>query len=173
MLVLGVVVVVGGAITAVVLVRRSSSDGPIGVGDHSGPRTLDHFVGLRPVGASHPAPCKGDDLPGKDTTGQALCFRLDSGMSLSAVQDLRVEPSPYGGGVLIQISLRPADAKRFADLTKKISAASPPGNQLAIVVRDEVVSAPVVQDPIAGGELEISGGFDADQATNLANKILT
>ncbi|BCJ30121.1 SecDF P1 head subdomain-containing protein [Actinocatenispora sera] len=171
-LVLGVVVVVGGTITAVVLARRSSGDGPIGVGDHSGARTLDHFVGLRPVRASHPAPCKGDDLPGKDTSGKTLCYRLGSGMSLSAVRDLTLAPNSYGGGVLIQISLRSADTTRFADLTRRIATASPPGNQLAIVVRDEVVAAPVVAEPITGGELQIAGGFDADQATRLADRIL-
>jgi hypothetical protein len=173
-LVLGVVVVVGGAILAVVLVQRSSDDGSIGVGDHSGARTLYHFVGLRPVTSSHPAPCRGDDLAGTDTSGRKLCYQLGTGMSLSAVRDLSLQPDTYGGGgVLIQISLRSDDGKRFADLTKKIATASPPGNQLAIVVRDKVVSAPIVNEQITGGEVQIAGKFDTDQATRLANQILT
>ena len=42
------------------------------------------------------------------------------------------------------------------------------GRQMAIVIDGEVISAPILQEPILGGNLMISGGFTADEAQQLA-----
>ncbi len=42
------------------------------------------------------------------------------------------------------------------------------GKRLAIVLDGEVISAPVIREPITGGSGNISGGFDFQEATDLA-----
>jgi preprotein translocase subunit SecD len=44
--------------------------------------------------------------------------------------------------------------------------------QLALVVDDVVVSAPTIQSPITGGDVQISGPFSQQDATLLANRIM-
>jgi len=45
---------------------------------------------------------------------------------------------------------------------------APPANQLAIVVNASVVSAPVVQERIESGQVQISSGFSRREAGDLA-----
>lgn len=42
------------------------------------------------------------------------------------------------------------------------------GQQIAIVIDGEVVSAPIVNEPILGGSVQISGGFGEGEAQELA-----
>ena len=53
-------------------------------------------------------------------------------------------------------------------LTKKPSAVDP---QLAVVVDDVVISAPAVQGPVPGGEIDISAKFTQASAQRLAAAI--
>jgi protein-export membrane protein SecD len=54
-------------------------------------------------------------------------------------------------------------ARRFATVTQENV-----GYPLAIVLDDEVISAPVIREPILGGSGQISGNFTAETANNLA-----
>jgi len=63
----------------------------------------------------------------------------------------------------VGFSLTTDGSRRFADLTSEHV-----GRQLAIVLDDEVQSAPVIEGPIMGGEGIIRGGFSFDEATDLA-----
>ncbi len=54
-------------------------------------------------------------------------------------------------------------AQRFGDATTRGV-----GRQLAIVLDNEVISAPVVQTPITGGSGQISGQFTVEQVNNLS-----
>ncbi|MDO4962318.1 MAG: protein translocase subunit SecF, partial [Eubacteriales bacterium] len=45
------------------------------------------------------------------------------------------------------------------------------GKQIAIIYDNEVVSAPVVNEPITGGQCSITGGFTQEEAFNLAQTI--
>jgi protein-export membrane protein SecD len=53
--------------------------------------------------------------------------------------------------------------KRFADVTQ-----ANVGRPFAIVLDNEVISAPVIRQPILGGSGQISGGFTVQQANDLA-----
>ncbi|MFD3405651.1 hypothetical protein ACFWUU_33505 [Kribbella sp. NPDC058693] len=75
------------------------------------------------------------------------------------------------GGWYVGLTLDPEGTKLFAQLTSSLSKANPPANQLAIVVRGQVVTAPSVQSAIAGGKIEISGGYTRDSAEQLAGEI--
>ena len=54
-------------------------------------------------------------------------------------------------------------AKRFADVTQ-----ANVGRPFAIVLDNEVISAPVIREPILGGRGQISGGFTVRDANDLA-----
>jgi preprotein translocase subunit SecD len=52
-----------------------------------------------------------------------------------------------------------------------LAANTAPQNQLAIVVRGRVVTAPVVTSPITGGKVEINADFTKQDAEKLAADI--
>ncbi|HMK79926.1 MAG TPA: protein translocase subunit SecD [Xanthobacteraceae bacterium] len=54
-------------------------------------------------------------------------------------------------------------ARRFAQVTSENV-----GRPFAIVLDNEVISAPVIREPITGGSGQISGSFTVEQATDLA-----
>lgn len=58
--------------------------------------------------------------------------------------------------------------KAFGDATNRAYVASPPQNQIAIVVDRVIVSNPVVQEPITGGTGVITGNFTEQEAKDLA-----
>ena len=45
------------------------------------------------------------------------------------------------------------------------------GSELAIVLEDQVLSAPVIDSSMADGHVVITGDFDQAQATKLAQRI--
>ena len=63
----------------------------------------------------------------------------------------------------VGFSLTADGARRFADLTSGNI-----GRQVAIVLDDEVQSAPVIESAITGGEGIIRGGFSTEEANDLA-----
>lgn len=69
---------------------------------------------------------------------------------------------------VVQVTLTDEAASVFEDVTKRVSGAGPPLNQLAIVLNSAVVSAPAVQEPIKGGVLQITGSFTQAEAEALA-----
>src|SRR4051794_25228393 len=75
------------------------------------------------------------------------------------------------GGWYVGLTLDSKGATLFEQLTAALAKQTPPANQLAIVVRGQVVAAPSVQSAIAGGKIEISGGYTRDSAEELATNI--
>ncbi len=61
--------------------------------------------------------------------------------------------------------------KKFADITGKLAQNQSPQNQFAIVLDNEVVSDPYVNQAITGGNAEISGSFTQEEAQGLANML--
>lgn len=73
-----------------------------------------------------------------------------------------VDPSaPYG--VTISVKLDKEGQERFAEATRQSI-----GKKILIVVGTRLLSAPVVQSEISGGELQITGGFTYEEAKALA-----
>ncbi|HSN44216.1 MAG TPA: protein translocase subunit SecD [Propionibacteriaceae bacterium] len=70
---------------------------------------------------------------------------------------------------VVTLSFNSSGADAFLAATTKLSQQSSPMNQFAIVLDSEVISAPVPNGPIPGGNAEISGSFDAASAQELAN----
>ncbi|HEV8622073.1 MAG TPA: protein translocase subunit SecD [Actinomycetota bacterium] len=77
----------------------------------------------------------------------------------------------YGGqngvaGWRISFTLTSSGAKTFGDVTTRLN-----GKQLAIVVDNMVISAPTIQEPITGGNGEITGRFTKAEAQDLATQL--
>ena len=67
------------------------------------------------------------------------------------------------GKPAVSISFTQAGADKFEKITGENV-----GKKVAIVLDNELVSAPVVQEKIAGGQAQITGNFSLDEAKNLS-----
>lgn len=67
------------------------------------------------------------------------------------------------GQAVVSFRLNSAGAKRFCDVSRKNV-----GKPFAIVLDNEVISAPVIREAICGGQGQISGGFTVQTANELA-----
>src|SRR5690606_24684459 len=64
---------------------------------------------------------------------------------------------------IVTCGFHTSGARRFGSATQQNV-----GRPFAIVLDDEVISAPVIREPILGGTGQISGGFTVEQANDLA-----
>ncbi len=83
-------------------------------------------------------------------------------MSGADISSANVQMNRYNQPV-VGVSLNTAGTKRFANITTKYT-----GKRLAIILDNNVISAPVIEEPILGGNASISGRFTMAQANNLA-----
>ena len=67
------------------------------------------------------------------------------------------------GEPIVSFKFNTSGARKFADATLKNV-----GTPFAIILDNEVISAPVIREPITGGSGQISGGFTVQQANDLA-----
>jgi len=76
-------------------------------------------------------------------------------------------PDPQSGSVAVSLKMDSRGAKIWGDMTTK--AASDSKREIAIVLDDEVVSAPRVQNAILTGDSQITGDFSIQEGKDLAN----
>ncbi|SHI36871.1 protein translocase subunit SecD [Streptomyces sp. 3214.6] len=62
-------------------------------------------------------------------------------------------------------------SKKFATITGQLAQNTQPQNEFAIVLDGNVVSSPFVQNAITGGQAQISGSFQQEEAQGLANML--
>lgn len=67
------------------------------------------------------------------------------------------------GQAVVSFRLDSVGAKRFCGVTRKFT-----GQPFAIVLDNRVISAPRINEPICGGQGQISGGFTVEEASDLA-----
>ena len=67
------------------------------------------------------------------------------------------------GGWVVDFGLDSIGTRRFADVSTKHV-----GQPFAIVLDNKVISAPVIREPILGGQGQISGNFTVEEANDLA-----
>ncbi|MBL7808878.1 MAG: protein translocase subunit SecDF [Saprospiraceae bacterium] len=84
----------------------------------------------------------------------------------SVVTLARADPDPTSGEIQVSLQMNNDGAKIWADMTTK--AANAGNREVAILLDDEVVSAPRVINPITGGSTSITGGFTLEEAQDLA-----
>ncbi|MBW1604162.1 protein translocase subunit SecD [Streptomyces sp. JJ66] len=91
------------------------------------------------------------EVPGTDVEGAEAVFDQQRGIWI------------------VTMEFNSAGSDKFADVTGRIAALPQPQNQFAITLDGEVVSAPSVSSRIGGGQAEISGSFNQESASDLAN----
>lgn len=85
----------------------------------------------------------------------------------SVVTSASEQPDPSSGEVTVSLAMNNDGARIWASMTTK--AANNNNREIAIVLDDEVVSAPRVINPITGGNSSITGNFTVEEAKDLAN----
>ncbi|MEP5632649.1 MAG: protein translocase subunit SecD [Tateyamaria sp.] len=112
---------------------------------------------------SSQAPGVGNELvPSLDEPG--LFYVIESAPVVSGEDLVDAQPSfDQNGNPAVSFRFNTAGARRFGDYT-----AENIGSPFAIVLDDEVVSAPVIQSHIPGGSGIITGNFGIEESTNLA-----
>lgn len=102
----------------------------------------------------------------------SLTFRNPSGetvMDGSAVASASVgvdTSKSTTGEYVVQLELNSEGAQTFADITSQYL-----NQQISIYMDETMLSNPTVQSVISDGHAQISGNFDAESATKLANQI--
>ena len=82
------------------------------------------------------------------------------------VKSARAMYDPTNREHIVQLELKDSGKEAFADATERLV-----GDSISIWMDDTCISAPKVNEKISGGTCTISGSFDADSASALANKI--
>lgn len=101
-------------------------------------------------------------LPSLDEPG--TFYVLEEAPVVSGEELVDAEPSfDQNGRPAVSFRFNPSGARKFGDYT-----ANNIGNPFAIVLDEEVISAPVIQSHIAGGSGIITGNFSVEESTNLA-----
>jgi hypothetical protein len=91
------------------------------------------------------------------------CIRFSgTGMTVTRLESTRIERGP--GGYQIDIRLAPADARRFATLTRMLAGQHSPRNRLAIVTNGHVLADPTVLAAMTTGQAAIPGFATQPQA---------
>ena len=101
--------------------------------------------------------------------------RTDPQVTGEHLESAAVERDPTSGQLSIGFRLNAEGAQRFATLTRNYKAGGPKnptgrGRQLAIILDNQLISAPVIQSEI-GANGQITGRFDGPSAQKLANEL--
>ena len=100
-------------------------------------------------------------LPLRGEAGQSVIIKKRVVISGDMLVDS--QPSFEQGAPVVSFRFNSIGAKRFCDITRENV-----GNPFAIVLDDEVISAPVIRDAICGGGGIISGSFTVREAHDLS-----
>jgi SecD/SecF fusion protein len=95
--------------------------------------------------------------------GQSINVRKQISLDGTNLKNASALLDKNAGGWAVHFQLDFTGTKRFADLTSKHV-----GEPFAIVLDGKVISAPVIREPIVGGQGQISGSFSAHEAYDLA-----
>ncbi|WP_421723502.1 protein translocase subunit SecD [Bauldia sp.] len=102
-------------------------------------------------------------LPSVDEPGLSYILDASALMSGEDLADAQAAFEQQTNQPVVSFRLTTSGGRTFAEVT-----AANVGRQFAIVLDDEVISAPVIQEPIPGGTGQISGNFTVQTANDLA-----
>lgn len=108
------------------------------------------------------APVGSEILEMADGSGPVAVKRVGS-ISGDRVVEARAGIDQTTGQPMVVIAFDDAGARKLAQLT-----AANVGNPLAIVLDGKVLSAPLVNEPITGGQAQIAGGLSEESANEMA-----
>lgn len=173
----------GGPLLSVLTVNGQGGSALIGYADKNKMRIINEYLARPEIKALFPAdlefrwsqkPVEDDGIEGNTMIGKYELYAIKkvrnsdlAPLDGSVVTNASEQPDPTSGEVTVSLSMNNDGAKIWADLTKK--AAENGNREIAIVLDDEVVSAPRVINPITGGNSSITGNFSVDEAKDLSS----
>ncbi len=101
--------------------------------------------------------------PGANALEPGVVVRRRVEISGENLADARMSNDPQTGEPVVSIRFDSQGARRFGEITTRNV-----NKPFAIVLDGKVLSAPNINEPILGGQAQISGGFTAESANNLA-----
>lgn len=102
----------------------------------------------------------------KDYNNSISILNIDT-LAVCKQKDFKkVETDTYYSDYKILIELTEEGAQRFSEATEKSV-----GKKLAIIINGEIVSAPYVNEKIAGGKLNISGILTLEDANRIKKEL--
>ncbi len=100
-------------------------------------------------------------VPMRDAKGQLTSIKRRVIMSGDMLVDAR--PSFFEGNPIVSFRLNSIGAQRFCDVTRNNV-----NKPFAVVLDNEIITAPNINEPICGGNAQISGSFTTEEAADLA-----
>ncbi len=113
--------------------------------------------------AGGPPPPGDEFLPMQDQPTAKLAVRQFVAVDGGNLTDAEAGQDPQTGQWVVNFTFDSVGAREFGDVTRQNV-----GRPFAIVLDNQVISAPVIREPILGGRGQISGNFSAQSATDLA-----
>jgi preprotein translocase subunit SecD len=123
-------------------------------------RLVDEATSANP---GSPPPPGVEFLPMEDERGNKIAVRKRVDVDGGDLTDARAGTDGQTGQWVVNFKFNSNGARRFADITR-----ANVNHRFAIVLDDKVISAPSIREPITGGSGQISGGFTANSANDLA-----
>lgn len=171
MVVLGIVLIAVLGVGAVLLLRTDDSGSSTG----GAPAATPEAVQFRAVLKTEPGGCTASTSPSAEGTAcgpDGIRYTLgEVELDGTHVSEVKQPVFRDASGWTVGLSLDHEGAQTFSRLTTELSKKTPPQNQLAIVVRGRVVTAPAVMSPITGGQLEITSNYTKQEAEQLVKDI--
>jgi preprotein translocase subunit SecD len=104
-----------------------------------------------------------DDELLAEVTGQKLVIKKQVLVSGGDLSDAQTAFDQRSGEPVVSFKFNSSGARKFAQATTEGV-----GQRFAIVLDNQVISAPVIREPIIGGQGQISGNFTVQSANDLA-----
>jgi preprotein translocase subunit SecD len=102
-------------------------------------------------------------LPSTDGYAPGYLVKRRALVSGEMLTDARQGNDPQTGAPVVNFRFNSQGGRRFGDVTSRNI-----GKRFAIVLDDKIISAPVIQSAITGGQGQISGSFTTESANDLA-----
>lgn len=113
--------------------------------------------------AGGPPPPGDEYLPMQNHPHEKIAVLSQVAVDGADLTGARAGTDPQTGEWVVNFSFNAIGAQKFADITR-----ANVGRRFAIVLDHQVIEAPVIREPITGGNGQISGNFNASSATDLA-----
>jgi preprotein translocase subunit SecD len=102
-------------------------------------------------------------LPMQSNPAQKIAVRRRADVSGENLIDAQAQPSQQSVGFEVSFRLDSTGAQRFAAITRNNV-----GKPFAIILDNQVISAPIINSPILGGQGVITGDYDSKGASEFA-----
>ncbi len=110
-----------------------------------------------------PLPMGDEELPFSNAPKESLPVFSTVAVDGADLENAQASTDPQTGQWVVNFTLNSLGSREFADVT-----AANVGKPFAIVLDGKIIEAPNIREPITGGSGQISGGFTARSATDLA-----